>query len=386
MSRGWCASLLVLTGCNGLLGNTEHEVARDASIIEPDDAFAPVSSEGGAAPEGSDAAIAIDGSGNVGGGKSDAGVDGASSTDAGGCTVGCPPPSCAADGRGRSDCNGGSCCESPAVPSGSFARSYDGIYSKDDSYPAKISAFRLDRYEVTVGRFRAFVSAVVNGWRPSAGEGKHAHLNGGNGLVVVGGGAETGWSASWLTNLPLTQTDWNTKLTGGTWTPAPGNNENLPISNASWFESYAFCIWDDGFLPSEAEWNYAASGGSEQRVYPWSAAFPPGSTQVSCANAWYHPCTANGETIAVGSRSPAGDGRWGQADLAGNLYEWTLDWQADYTNPCTDCSALTPVPQRGRVMRGGAVGFDVTVAAAPRSQAVPTGHFTDIGVRCARSP
>jgi sulfatase modifying factor 1 len=44
--------------------------------------------------------------------------------------------------------------------------------------PAKVSTLRLDKYEVTVGRFRKFVDAWVGGWRPMAGEGKHAHLNG----------------------------------------------------------------------------------------------------------------------------------------------------------------------------------------------------------------
>src|SRR5580704_6839465 len=59
-----------------------------------------------------------------------------------------------------------------------------------------------------------------------------------------------------------------------TWTETAGSSENLPITEAHWYAAYAFCIWDGGFLPSEAEWNYAAAGGSDQRAYPWSPAFP----------------------------------------------------------------------------------------------------------------
>ena len=47
-----------------------------------------------------------------------------------------------------------------------------------------------------------------------------------------------------------------------TWTNTEGSQENLPINGVNWYEAYAFCIWDGGFLPSEAEWVYAAAGGS----------------------------------------------------------------------------------------------------------------------------
>jgi len=80
--------------------------------------------------------------------------------------------------------------------------------------------------------------------------------------------------------------------------------------------------WDGGFLPSEAEWNYAASGGNEQRVYPWSAG--PTSTIIDDSYAVY--C---GNACAVGTQNvgyrPKGDGKFGQADLAGNLWERVLD-------------------------------------------------------------
>ena len=62
---------------------------------------------------------------------------------------------------------------------------------------------------------------------------------------------------------------------------------NAAINCVNWFEAYAFCIWDGGFLPTEAEWNYAASGGSEQRYYPWSASFPPGATTIDETYASY---------------------------------------------------------------------------------------------------
>src|ERR1700730_5736435 len=59
-----------------------------------------------------------------------------------------------------------------------------------------------------------------------------------------------------------------------TWTASAGSHENLPINCVNWYEAYSFCIWDGGFLPSEAEWEYAAAGGARQRTYPWGPTAP----------------------------------------------------------------------------------------------------------------
>ena len=270
--------------------------------------------------------------------------------DAGPMPVARESQSCDVPGPGIDDCgpNKESCCTSLAVPAGKFSRSYDGVSCPggaplpppalgcylDASHVASVSAFRLDKYLVTVARFDAFLASIrASGWRPSEGEGRHTHLNRGRGLIDVGsGGAEHGWDAAWNDD---------------TLALDPGDNDNrvpeMSINGITWAQAYAFCIWDGGFLPSEAEWNYAASGGDEQRVYPWSS--PPRDTTVDCAHAAYSGmldidgCISSG-TYFVGAKSPVGDGRWGQADLAGLRGEWTLDWLAPYVDPCVDCVNL----------------------------------------------
>ena len=314
-------------------------------------------------------------------------------------TVGCYEvtvrwPSCATGQLGAdTTCGPGGdedCCSSPLVTGGTFYRSYDAVGYTDRSYPATVSDFRLDRFEVTVGRFRAFVAAG-KGTRaspPAAGDGEHPFNPG------------SGWDASWNTNLSRNAEALSTALrcssTYHTWTSKAAANEHLPINCATWYEAFAFCAWDGGRLPTEAEWNYAAAGGEEQRYFPWSS--PATDTTIDGTYAVYG-CLGDGsegcdlsDILSVGSRSPAGDGRWGQADLGGSRWEWNLDRYGRYskrcnncTKRCNNCANIANAPPR--IVRGGGWGNEADyLRAAYRGDDMPYSRSYGIGFRCARTP
>jgi formylglycine-generating enzyme len=280
------------------------------------------------------------------------------------------------------------------------------VFDRDDdaNYPATISAFRLDEFEVTVGRFRKFVAALGAGYTPPNGSGIHKHLNAGSGLANSGGtGYEPGWDAADWSSAALSglATDPNSALsgTGATWTSAAGANEKLPITDVTWYEAYAFCIWDGGFLPSEAEWNYAAEGGSYQNYYPWGAqASVHGSIGSYCNTSCDYPSGSTGSNCigVLADIAPVGfystqDGRWGHADLAGNAWEWTLDWYVTpySTATCADCADTTmPIAHPSRVLRGGS--YDYPTTEIVNSYRYPTDPLNlagdSFGFRCARVP
>lgn len=245
------------------------------------------------------------------------------------------PPSCERQTSGAGpDCGANratNCCASTLIEGGRFNR------FNDPAYPATISSFRMDLFEVTVGRFRTFVEAMP-GSRPSPGAGAHPKVPG------------SGWKTEWDEYLG-SRASIEAGLVAGasdppslyvTWTQTAGPNEYMPASCMTWYEAFAFCAWDGGRLPTDSEWNYVAAGGAEQRKYPWGSDAPDATRAVLAF-------TPTAHLTPVGS-APRGAARWGVMDMAGSRREWVRDGSAssDATigvpTSCVDCLRMDNGP------------------------------------------
>jgi formylglycine-generating enzyme required for sulfatase activity len=313
-------------------------------------------------------------------------------------------------------------CANAAVPGGTFDR------HGNSNRPATISGFKLDLFEVTVARFRPFVAASLGTQAapPAVGAGAHPKIAG------------SGWQSTWNQYLPANTAALTSDLVDSdpTWTTNPGANELKPIVNVKWLVAFAFCAWDGGRLPTRAELNYAASGGSEHRTYPWGSTTPSGTTTDTRANwnclhdspVYTNPpsycssgngspcvastCAADGgscinpapfgcegaiDVAPVGFR-PAGAGRWGHFDLAGKVKEFVLDRFPGGTGDppagaCNDCALLMPAdpdpPMAGKedaLLLGGdyndTSNSDIRTTAWTQFPFDATSAWT--GFRCAR--
>lgn len=293
------------------------------------------------------------------------------------------PANCGEDGTD-------SCCTTIVVPGGETFN--DGVWS------ATVSTFALDKYEVTVGRFRQFVNAYdawIAAGNPTANAGYNPNVVGDGG---VGGG--TGWNTSWnASDAGAGLFPSAAALVGSlqcnsaslsdpsgyqyqTWTASPGLNETEAANCINWFAAFAFCIWDGGRLPTEAEWEYAATGGNYDYKYPW------GSDLATCSLANFlsgtAPCAPEG-VAPVGSY-PNGAARWGHEDLAGNVWEWVFDWYGTY--PATAVNYANATPGAARVLRGGSFFWALNYLSVSYRRNVddPEASMMDAGFRCARTP
>ncbi len=179
--------------------------------------------------------------------------------------------------------------------------------------------------------------------------------------------------------------------------------EQHPVTHISWYDASAYAKWAGKRLPTEAEWEYAARGGLEGKIFPWGDAEPDDANLL--VNIWlgefpHKSLKPNGYYGTSPVRTYPANG-YGIYDLVGNVWEWTSDWySADtYLKRAKDIAINPSGPEKSydpkqpytplRVQRGGSFlchrsycdGYRVTA----RSKTPPDTSMSHTGFRCARS-
>ena len=260
------------------------------------------------------------------------------------------------------------------IPTGNFQMG--GIAGEGDSgelpaHSVTLSAFYLDKYEVT----RALWDEVY-AWATAHG---YSFDNAGAGTA---------------TNHPVQTVSWYDVVK---WLNARSEKEGrTPVYYTNLAQTTIYKTgqvdapndmvkWTaNGYrLPTEAEWEYAAHGGTTTRFYTGNcistdqANYDGRDPWTGCSAGQYR-----GRTMPVGSFAA---NPWGLFDMAGNVWEWTWDWHNSYSS-----SAVTnpkgPAPRWNRVGRSGG-GYDGAffLRSANRINLNPANKFKDLGFRSALS-
>jgi formylglycine-generating enzyme required for sulfatase activity len=245
------------------------------------------------------------------------------------------------------------------IPAGTFVMGNNSGPEQDERGEHEVTIsqpFWMDQYEVTRAEFAACVKAGVCVYprrertRP---------------VVPVG----------------VTQKDnWGLKYCGQEMPYGPTEH---PLTCVNYDEARFYCeVWRGGRLPTEAEWERAARGGAEQKLFPWGN--DPPSKKLALFGQFYG-------TKPVGSYPP---NAFGLYDVVGNVWEWTSDWydpvyprspQVDPIGPCPSEDARCPgYPHR--TMRGGSwITGSLGMRNTYRNHHKHWNRFSVVGVRCTRS-
>jgi sulfatase modifying factor 1 len=232
------------------------------------------------------------------------------------------------------------------IPAGYFTMGSPVGKGADDEHPAHqvwISAFYMDQFLVTFARYDQFCDAT----------GRQKPTDG----YILSKGPSPKWGRG-----------------------------PRPVFNLTWKEANAYCQWAGGRLPTEAEWERAARGGTES-PYFWGK-----DTGPAVNYAWY---TENSlyKTWPVGQLKP---NPYGLYDIVGNLWEWVFDWYSpDYYAESPGRNPTGPEEGKLKVLRGGSFNNgDDCLEVTRRASWDPDksdgqelfGHLHEHGCRCVFTP
>jgi len=167
------------------------------------------------------------------------------------------------------------------------------------------------------------------------------------------------------------------------WSDPNFSRPELPVVAVSWFEAMQYCEWLGEIsgrpfrLPSEAEWERAARGGAEDKLFPWGD--DPPESLPDYTRRW------KTGPEPVGRSAPNG---FGLREVCENVHEWCSDWyQPDYYAVSPSRNPRGPEQGERRASRGGSWRHHIKVSrCAARSSIPPRFQYADYGFRVACGP
>jgi formylglycine-generating enzyme required for sulfatase activity len=293
------------------------------------------------------------------------------------------------------------------IPAGEFLMGSTSFYPEEGPvHRVALDAFWIDEHPVTVAEFRRFVKDTGHRTLAELAPDAADYPDAAPELLVPGslvfrrspGPVDLRDFRNW----------WEWKP-GAFWRRPEGPESNVggrelhPVVHVSHGDALAYARWAGKDLPTEAEWEYAARGGLEQKVYAWGDEFAPGGRMM--ANTWqgefpWQNLLSDGYELTSPVRTFPPNG-YGLYDVTGNVWEWTCDWftpshRGDADKPC--CVPRNPrvesdegsyahgehIPRR--VIKGGshlcAPNYCLRYRPAARqSEAIDT-STSHIGFRC----
>ena len=151
------------------------------------------------------------------------------------------------------------------------------------------------------------------------------------------------------------------------------SGERQPVTGVTWEDAQAYAAWVGKRLPAEKQWEFAARG-RENRRFPWGH-LEPDTTRCNFGDYLAMP--------SIVTMHEAGATPDGVFDMAGNVYEWTLDGFVAY-NPGKNGGDNTGSPSPRRVVRGGSWhSLAGELRTSSRKGLFPETQLTTVGFRCA---
>jgi sulfatase modifying factor 1 len=228
------------------------------------------------------------------------------------------------------------------IEGGTFGMGADNNQARPDEYPkhpVQVNSFWIDIHEVTNAQFKEFVEEtgyITEAEKDVDWEVMKTQVPPGTPkpsaeMLKAGSMVFTPPSQA----VPLNNySQWWSWVIGANWKHPEGPNSNIdgrennPVVHICWNDAIAYAKWAGKRLPTEAEWEYAARGGLENKIYPWGDEHI--ETGIPKANSWQGNFpNYNSQKDGFFATSPVqsyAPNAYGLYDMAGNVWEWTQDW------------------------------------------------------------